>query len=198
MLRRLGILGGTFDPPHIGHLILAEYAREALELAQVLFVPAADPPHKDDTRLDVRHRLAMVERAIEGNAHFAISMADIERPGPHYTVDLIPILQTQFPDTELYFLIGADSLRDLPKWNRPAELIRLCKLAVMRRPDVDVTPDMHEAVLPGLAARVTMIDAPLVDVSSTEIVERLQTGKSVRYVVPDAVLDYIQANGLYR
>jgi nicotinate-nucleotide adenylyltransferase len=198
MLRRLGILGGTFDPPHIGHLILAEYAREALELAQVLFVPAADPPHKDDTRTAIEHRLAMVERAIAGNSHFAVSLADIERPGPHYTVDLIPILQTQFPDAELYFLIGADSLRDLPKWNRPQELIRLCKLAVMRRPDVDATPEMHEAVLPGLAERVVTIDAPLVDVSSTELVERLRVGKSVRYVVADSVLDYLEANGLYK
>ena len=198
MLRRLGILGGTFDPPHIGHLILAEYARESLDLAQILFVPAADPPHKDDTRLTVEHRLAMMERAIAGNPHFAVSLADIERPGPHYTVDLIPILQAQYPDAELYFLVGADSLRDLPKWNRPQELIRLCKLAVMRRPDVDATPEMHEVILPGLAERVTMLDAPLVDVSSTEIVARMQAGKSIRYIVPDAVLDYIQANGLYR
>jgi nicotinate-nucleotide adenylyltransferase len=127
-----------------------------------------------------------------------VSLADVDRPGPHYTVDLIPILQKQYPDTELYFLIGADSLRDLPKWNRPQELIRLCKLAVMRRPDVDATPEMHEAILPGLAGRVVMIDAPLVDVSSTEIVTRLQAGKSVRYVVPDAALDYIVAHGLYK
>ena len=196
-MQRIGVLGGTFDPPHIGHLILAEYARESLDMAEVLFVPAADPPHKDDTRIEVKHRLTMVERAIAGNPQFAISLADVERPGPHYTVDLIPILQAQYSDAELFFLIGADSLRDLPKWNRPQELIRLCKLAVMRRPGVDATPDMHEAILPGLAEHVTMIDAPLVDISSTEIVARLRAGKSVRYVVPDAVLDYIQANGLY-
>jgi nicotinate-nucleotide adenylyltransferase len=111
---------------------------------------------------------------------------------------LIPILQTQYPDAELYFLIGADSLRDLPKWNRPQELIRLCKLAVMRRPDVNASPEMHEAVLPGLAQRVTMFDAPQVDVSSTEIVARIRAGKSVHYVVPEAALDYILANGLYK
>src|SRR5688572_23225710 len=102
-MQRIGILGGTFDPPHIGHLILAEYARESLDVAQILFVPAADPPHKDDTRIDIKHRLAMAERAIAGNPHFAVSLADIKRPGPHYTVDLIPILQAQYPDVELYF-----------------------------------------------------------------------------------------------
>lgn len=197
-MQRLGILGGTFDPPHIGHLILAEYAREALDAAQILWVPAADPPHKDDTRLAIEHRLAMVERAIAGNPHFAFSLADVERPGPHYTVDLIPILQRQYPDAEFYFLIGADSLRDLPKWSRPQELIRMCKLVVMRRPDVDATPEMHGAILPGLAERVTMLDAPLVDVSSTDIVARMRAGKSARYVVPDAVMDYILANGLYK
>jgi nicotinate-nucleotide adenylyltransferase len=197
-MQRLGVLGGTFDPPHIGHLILAEYAREALDAAQILFVPTADPPHKDDTRLAIEHRLAMVERAIAGNPYFAVSLADVERPGPHYTVDLVPILQKQYPEAELYFLIGADSLRDLPTWNRPQELIRLCKFAVMRRPDVEATPEMHEAILPGLAERVIMLDTPLVDISSTDIVTRLRAGKSARYIVPEAALDYLLANGLYK
>jgi nicotinate-nucleotide adenylyltransferase len=198
MMRRIGILGGTFDPPHIGHLILAEYAWEALNAAQILFVPAADPPHKDDTRLAVEHRLAMVERAIADNPHFAISLVDVERPGPHYTVDMIRILQAEYSDAELIFLIGADSLRDLPNWSRPQELIQLCKLAVMRRPDVQVSPDMHKTILPGLAERVIMLETPLVDVSSTDIAARLRAGKSVRYSVPDAALDYIMANGLYK
>ena len=195
---RLCILGGTFDPPHIGHLVMAEMAREALDAAQVLFVPAADPPHKDETRLPIEHRLSMLQRATADNPHFILSRADIDRPGPHYSVDMVRIIQTQHPDAELFFLIGADSLRDLPKWYRPQELIRLCRLAVMPRPGVDTAPDMHEDVIPGLAARVVMIDAPMVDVSSTEIAARLRAGKSVRYLVPQPVLDYIVANGLYR
>jgi nicotinate-nucleotide adenylyltransferase len=195
---RLGILGGTFDPPHIGHLVLAEMACEALAAAQILFVPAADPPHKDETRLGIEHRLAMLERAVAGNTHFAISRVDIDRPGPHYSVDMVRLIQTQYPAAELYFLIGADSLRDLPTWHRPQELIQLCKLAVMRRPGVEISPQMHEHAIPGLAERVLKIDAPMIDISSTEISARLRAGKSVRYLVPQPALDYIVANGLYR
>jgi nicotinate-nucleotide adenylyltransferase len=197
-LQRLGIFGGTFDPPHIGHLILAEYAREALGAAKILFVPAADPPHKDSTRTGTEQRLAMLERSIADNPHFALSLVDVERPGPHYSLDMIRILQTQYPGSELFFLIGADSLRDLTHWHQPEQLIRLCKLAVLPRPDVKVAADMHEAKLPGLAEQVVMLDTPLVDVSSTEIAARLRAGKSVRYLVPQPALDYIVANGLYR
>ena len=198
MTHRLGIFGGTFDPPHIGHLILAEYALEVLGAEKILFVPAADPPHKEGTRTGTQHRLAMLERSIGDNPHFALSLVDVERPGPHYSVDMIRILQTQYPNSELYFMIGADSLRDLPKWHRPERLIGLCKLAVLPRPDVVVSADMHEAVLPGLAEQVMMLDTPLVDVSSTEIAVRLRAGRSVRYLVPQPALDYIVANGLYR
>jgi nicotinate-nucleotide adenylyltransferase len=199
--RRIGILGGTFDPPHIGHLILAEYTVEALDLAHLLFVPAADPPHKQhETRIPIHHRLVMLERAITGNEYFGLSYVDIDRPGPHYSVDMVRIIQTQYPDAELYFVMGGDSLRDLPQWHRPQDIIEMCKLAVMRRSDEAVQPDMHEAVLPGLAERVVIIDAPLLGIwiSSTHVIERLQQGKSVRYVVPDAVLDYIMQHRLYR
>jgi nicotinate-nucleotide adenylyltransferase len=196
--RRIGILGGTFDPPHIGHLILAEYAREALDLKRLLFVPAADPPHKrDENKAPVEHRLALLERTIATNDHFQISHVDIDRPGPHYSLDMVRIIGEAYPDAELYFVMGGDSLHDLPKWHRPADLIQLCKLAVMRRPDEVVQPDMHEAILPGLAERVVMIDAPLVGISSTMIVERIQAGRSVRYLVPETVLAYILENRLY-
>jgi nicotinate-nucleotide adenylyltransferase len=197
-MQRIGILGGTFDPPHIGHLILAEYAAETLDLFRLLFVPAADPPHKrSEQKTDVQHRLAMLERAIGDNPRFVLSRIDVDRPGPHYSLDMVEIVQGLYPGAELYFLMGGDSLRDLPRWFRPEALIRLCRLGVMRRPGDVVYPDMHEAVLPGLAERVTMIEAPLIGVSSTEIVERLRRGASVRYLVPDAVLDYILANDVY-
>jgi nicotinate-nucleotide adenylyltransferase len=198
MTERLGIFGGTFDPPHIGHLILAEYAREALGAAQILFVPAADPPHKEGTRTDIAHRLAMLERSIADNPTFAVSRVDVERPGPHYTIDTIRIVQTQYPGSELYFMIGADSLRDLTTWHQPEGLIRLCKLAVLPRPGVQVTADMHEASLPGLAEQVVMLDTPMVDVSSTGVAARLRAGKTVRYLLPQPALDYVRANGLYR
>lgn len=197
-MERVGILGGTFDPPHVGHLVLAEYAADALDLAQVLFVPAADPPHKAHIRVNIDHRLPMLEQAIAENSRFAISRVDMDRPGPHYTVDMLHILRKQQPQSEFYFLMGGDSLRDLPHWNRPQELIRLCKLAVMSRPGAEVTPDLHADVLPGLAEQVVMIESPMLGFSSSEVADRLEAGKSVRYLVPDAVLSYIQTHRLYQ
>lgn len=194
----IGILGGTFDPPHIGHLILAEYAVDALNLERLLFVPAADPPHKlHEDKTPVKHRLAMLERAIADNARFEMSRVDVDRPGPHYSVDMVRLLQAQFPAAELYFVMGSDSLRDLPQWRQPEVLIRRCRLAVMRRPGDGVHATMHAAVLPELAERVVMIDAPLVGISSSAIVERLRRGQSARYLLPDAVLAYIQRQRLY-
>lgn len=197
-MERIGILGGTFDPPHTGHLILAECAVDALQLNQLLFIPAADPPHKqDETITPVTHRLAMLERALAGNERFAISRADIDRPGPHYSLDMVQIIQTEYPQAELYFVMGGDSLRDLPQWHRPEEFVKRCWLAVMRRPGTEIDPAIHEAIIPGLAQRVIMIDAPLIDISSTDITQRRIQGKSIRYFVPDLVLDYIEAHQLY-
>jgi nicotinate-nucleotide adenylyltransferase len=198
-MRRIGILGGTFDPPHIGHLVLAEAAREGLNAEKILFVPAGDPPHKQgDTRLALEHRLAMLERALGDDPAFVISRVDIDRPGPHYTVDTMRILQQQFPDAELYFVMGGDSLRDLPRWHQPEQLMQLCRFAVMSRTDTVADPHMHDAVLPGLSERVVMIDAPLIGISSTEIADRIRHGKSARYMVPMPVLDYILSHRLYQ
>ena len=198
MAARIGILGGTFDPPHLAHLILGEAAVEVLNLSTLLWVPAADPPHKQNhEKTAVMHRLAMLELALRDNEHFAISRVDLDRPGPHYSVDMVEIIQRQYPGAELFFVIGGDSLHDLLSWYRPDLLIEQCTLAVMRRPDAQVEPEMHEAELPGLARHTIMIDAPLIDISSTEVKQRLQQGHSVRYLVPDAVLAYIGENDLY-
>lgn len=197
-MQGIGILGGTFDPPHIGHLVLAQYALDALDLASVLFVPAADPPHKDQLRYGIEHRLPMLERAVAGNDRFVISRVDVDRPGPHYTVDMIRILQRQQPETEFYFLMGGDSLHHLPEWYHPLELIALCKLAVMARPGGEVTAELTAKLLPGLVERVVVIDSPMLGFSSTEIAERLEAGRSVRYLVPDSVLAYIQDHRLYQ
>lgn len=197
-MERVGILGGTFDPSHLGHLILAEYAVEALDLSCLLFVPAADPPHKQhEKNTSVEHRLAMLELAISSNDRFTLSRVDVDRPGPHYSVDMVKIVQGQYPGAELYFVMGGDSLRDLTRWYHPAELIQLCRLAVMHRPGDHARAYMHEEVLPGISERVVMIDAPLIGISATEIITRLQKGYSVRYLVPDAVLDYICVHQLY-
>lgn len=198
-MERIGILGGTFDPPHIGHLILAQHALDAIGFSQLLFVPAAYPPHKqEEAKTPVEHRLAMLDCAIMDNPQFAISRVDVDRPGPHYSVDMVRLLQVDYPRAELYFIMGGDSLRDLPGWHQPQELIRLCKIAVMRRPQTTISRDMHRDVLPELAGRLTIVDAPLIDVLSTAIVARCTAGYSIRYLVPDAVLAYIKAHQLYR
>lgn len=197
LTRRIGLVGGTFDPPHIVHLVLAEFALDALKLDAVWFLPAADPPHKDMTRTPSAHRFAMLELALADRPELISSRVDMDRPGPHYTVDTLRLLRQQHADADFYFIMGGDSLRDLPKWSRPADLIALCHLAVMDRPGVGVTADMHEDVLPGLKDRVIMIESPMLGFSSTEIAARLRAGKSVRYLVPDPVLTYIREHRLY-
>ena len=197
---RLGIYGGTFDPPHLGHLILAETAADTLRLDQVLFVPAGSPPHKatSSLRTSAEHRLAMVQLAIQGNPRFALSRVDLDRPGPHYTVDMLRLLGEAHPDSQLFFLLGADSLVDLPIWSRPRELYEIACLGVMRRPGVE--PDLlaleHE--LPGLRRRVVWIDAPYIDIAASDLARRIAAGRSVRYQIPDDVCLYIEEHGLYR
>lgn len=197
---RLGVFGGTFDPPHLGHLILAETAADGLALSRVLFVPAADPPHKPPSviRASAQHRLAMTRLAIAGNPRFALSRVDMDRPGPHYTVDMLRLLQAEHPGAMLVLLIGSDSLRDLPTWSRPAELIALASLGVMHRPGAEPDLDALEQAIPGLRARLQWIPAPPLDLTSSAIADLIAAGRSVRYLVPDSVLTYIASHGLYR
>ena len=198
-LDRLGIFGGTFDPPHLGHLILAETVADALDLERVLFVPAGQPPLKEDWVITpVEHRLAMVKAAIAGNRRFAISRADIDRPGPHYSVDMVRIIAAEYPGTELFFMIGSDSLRDLPRWHNPGELIKLCTLAVVRRPSAEPDMDALELAIPGIKSRVWFVDAPLIQIAGRELRRRVREGLSIRYRVTDAVLEYITRHGLYK
>lgn len=197
---RIGILGGSFDPPQIGHLILAEYSREALDIDHVLFVPVADHPVKrGELRLTLSHRLAMLELAIADNPNFSISRVDIDRAGPHYSADTVTLVREQYPQADLYFVMGGDNLRALPTWERAPDLFRCCRLAVMKRADEDITSDMHDDVLPGLSRKVDIVDVPMLSVwlSSTVVVSRLRAKRSVRYLVPDTVLAYINDNNLY-
>jgi nicotinate-nucleotide adenylyltransferase len=198
-MRRIGVLGGTFDPPHIGHLILAEYTLEALELERVLFVPAGEQPLKPNTRSVINHRLEMLKLVIADNHKFNISRVDLDRPGPHYTADMLPLVQQDFPDAQLWFIMGGDNLRDLPRWKHAEGIYQQARLAVMRRSDENISANMHDHIFPELSEKVDIIDTPLLSIwlSSTHVVERLKQGKSVRYLVPDIVLDYIKMNNLY-
>lgn len=198
-MQRIGILGGTFDPPHIGHLLLAEYTRETLSLDTILFVPAGVQPLKPDTRSMLEHRYEMIKIAISDNPNFALSRIDMDREPPHYTADTMPLLADQYPQSELYFLMGGDSLRDFPDWTRPQDIIRYARLAVMRRSDETITADMHDHIIDNLSQHIDMVDTPLLSIwlSSSHVVERIKNGQSVRYLVPDPVLNYIQKHKLY-
>lgn len=200
-MTRLGLFGGTFDPPHFGHLLAAQEAAERLQLERVYFLPAGNPPHKRGEPISpLEQRLRMVELAIAGNPCFAISRADVERPGPSYTVELLAaIRQGLRPDTELYFLVGMDSLHDLKTWKDPERLLEQCFLVAVNRPG-QPPADLHwlETQLPGLSSRVLPLDTPGVDVSSTELRARVGDGRSIRYLVPDEVIEFITANRLYQ
>ncbi|MDX1436245.1 MAG: nicotinate-nucleotide adenylyltransferase, partial [Anaerolineales bacterium] len=199
-MARLGIFGGTFDPPHLGHLILGQEACFQLDLDRLLWVVTADPPHKTDSQLaPVEARMAMVLAAIEGNAYFELSRIEVDRPGPHFAVDTLRLLRERYPDDELIYLIGGDSLRDLPDWNEPLEFIQTYDaLGVMRRPDDQVDLDRLEAVLPGLTERLRFVDAPLLDISSSQLRRRIRAFHPVQYYMPPAVLELIIERRLYR
>lgn len=198
-MERIGFLGGTFDPPHIGHLWLAEAARQTLNLDKILFLPAGQPPHKSDEPVTaVHHRRQMTELAIAGNNHLLLDMTDAERPSPHYTSTLLPLLQQAHPDSELYLLIGSDSLRDLPFWHEPEKVISQCRLVVLPRPGITVDWVMLSLYVSGVDEVVDMLNGPTIDISSTMIREWLAEGNQPHYLVPSAVLSYIQANNLYQ
>lgn len=197
---RLGILGGTFDPIHIGHLILAEEARDLLGLDQVLLAPAADPPHKREQGKSLAtHRIKMVELAIADNPHLALSRIDVDRPGPHYTLDMMRLLQDQHgPGVEFFFLMGLDSLVDLPTWHKPAELMQQCRLIAFSRPDADFDWTALEAALPGVRQRVGLLPMPLMQISSRDLRQRAQQGRPLRYQVLPQIEQYIHEQRLYR
>jgi nicotinate-nucleotide adenylyltransferase len=198
---KIGIVGGTFDPPHYAHLILAEHARDELQLDLVLFVPAGVPPHKDSTRTSIDHRLAMLELAIGDNPAFHISRVDIDRPPPHYSVDMVRLIASQYPNSQFRFIIGEDSFLDLPTWKTPLQIVERgnVKIAVMNRPGIEGELDrhLHDETLPGLAEHIIILSSRMVEISSTEIVRRLRENRSVRYLLPDSVLGYIEQHRLY-
>jgi len=196
---RLGILGGTFDPPHYAHLIMGEYAREQLMLDRVLWVVAADPPHKQGQLISpVEHRLKMVEMVLADNPAFELSRVDIDRPGPHYTVDMLVLLRSQFPDSELFFLLGGDSLRDLPTWREPSRVVQQAKLVVMERSGVACNLTVLDSLIPGLSDRVIFEKVPLIDISASDIRAKVATGRTIRYLLPADVEMYIHRQGLYQ
>jgi nicotinate-nucleotide adenylyltransferase len=197
---RVGVLGGTFDPVHWGHLLLAEQARDQLSLDRVLFVPAGLPWRKLQRPLSpVGQRVEMVRLALEGTP-FELSLLEAERPGPSYTADTLEQLRAMLPAAELYFVMGHDALLDLPEWHRPQEILRLATLAVALRPDRSGEEALAQVArrLPGVRERVVWLAMPLLGISGSDIRQRVREGRSIRYLVPPAVEDYIHRHRLYR
>lgn len=195
----LGILGGTFDPPHYGHLALAENARVQLRLDRVLFVLAGQPPHKPEQPITpARHRAALVEAAIADNPAFAISCVDLDRPGPHYTVEMLALLRRKHPQADLFFLIGGDSLTQFLAWRDPAGIARQARLAVMQRPGYEPDLGALEQAVPGISERLAWLDAPRLDIASSDLRRRVCAELPLRYLVPPPVESYIREHHLYR
>jgi nicotinate-nucleotide adenylyltransferase len=195
----IGIFGGTFDPPHIGHLILAAEAHAQLHLTRLLWVLTPDPPHKQGQQMAMlEHRLMMVKKAIMGNPFFELSTVEINRPGPQFALDTVKIIAGMYPSADMAYIMGGDSLRDLPAWHHPADLVAaLSIIGVVSRPGVSIDMTALEMTLPGLSARVRFVDAPLLDISSQEIRQRIAEHRPFRYFIPDAVHGYILKHKLY-
>jgi nicotinate-nucleotide adenylyltransferase len=194
----IGILGGTFDPIHTGHLVVAEEARTKLELTEVLFVPAGQPWLKQDRDITpALHRIEMVRRAIANNPYFKLSTLEVDRAGPSYTVDTLALLQNQLGcETSLFFILGRDTLAELPLWKEPAKVVQLCRLVVPPRLGSRDLRHLEQAI-PGLLERVIQLNMPVIGISSSEIRQRIAGGLSIRYLVPPEVEEYITQQGIY-
>ena len=198
--RRVGIFGGTFDPIHIAHLILVEEARYCLQLDQVLLVPAGDPPHKQGREVSpVEDRVRMCELAAAEADYLAVSRVDADRPGPHYSADMVELLQQRLgAGVQFFFLIGLDSLRDLPTWHEPARLMQSCMLVALSRHDVDIDWAALERALPGIRERVILLDMPELEISGSLLRQRVRSGAPIRFQTTKAVEEYVYRRGLYR
>jgi len=194
----IGVLGGTFDPIHIGHLVVAEEARIKLGLSEVLFVPAGQPSLKRDRDITpALHRVEMVRRAIADNPYFRLSTLEVDRPGPSYTVDTLTLLQGQLTgESSLFFILGRDTLAELPLWKEPQKVVQLCRLVVPPRLGSRDLRHLEETI-PGLLERVIQLDMPVIGISSSEIRQRIARGLSIRYLVPPAVEKYITEHRIY-
>lgn len=200
----MGVIGGTFDPIHYGHLVIAEEVYATLDLAEMVFVPAGQPPHKPGRVVTAaQHRLAMLELAIASNPHFTISYIDLERKGPSYTVETLRLLRKQWgAQTAIYFVIGWDSLEELLSWYDPADVLeQLTHLVAVHRPGHTEVPGYREQLekhLPGIGQRLITVPAPQLDISATDLRLRVAEGRPIKYQVPEAVEQYIVQHELYQ
>ncbi|MCI1306244.1 MAG: nicotinate-nucleotide adenylyltransferase [Lachnospiraceae bacterium] len=200
--KKVGIMGGTFDPVHIGHLILGEAAYRQFDLDRIEFMPAGNPPHKRhrEGRASDGERVEMVRRAIASNPHFTLSRREMNADGYSYTYRTLETLCTEHPDTDYYFIIGADSLFDFETWREPQRIVRACTLVVATRNQI--APEVFDREIQKkrdqYGGTFLKLDTPNLDIASSHLREMIRRGESVRYYIPDSVIDYILLNGIYR
>lgn len=197
---RIGIFGGTFDPPHLGHLILAAECQAQLTLNVLLFVLTPDPPHKQGQNITpIQDRLAMLEAALEDDPAFTLSTVEIDRPGPHYALDTVNLLREDHPKAQLIYLMGGDSLAELSTWHNPPGLIAACdEIGVMRRLHDKVDLPSLERAYPGLTAKTRYVDAPLLEIASNQVRRRIGEGRPYRYYLPEKVAAVIRDRNIYQ
>ena len=198
-ITRLGVMGGTFNPIHLGHLMIAEEARQAFHLKKVLFVPSYITPNKDVCGATAEQRLAMTRRATADNPYFTVSDMEMRRRGNSYTVDTLRLLKEIYgPSHSLYFISGTDTIHDLHNWNNPEEILSLCQFIGATRPDGSEQIDSIISSFGELGKNILKLPVPTMEISSTELRRRIRLGLSVRYMMPSAVVEYIRKNGVYQ
>ncbi len=195
-MKKIGIMGGTFDPIHVGHLMIAEAVWDEYKLDKILFVPCANPPHKNNVLTSAKHRFNMTLLATCSNPHFEVSAIEIERTGPSYTVDTIKEFKRIYgDDTELYFIIGADCIQELPTWHKIDELLKLCQFIATRRPSY--TTDLDIIAKEFSDYNIKVLETPELEISSTDIRQRIKKGYSIQYITTEQVQQYIRKEELY-
>ncbi|HLG94452.1 MAG TPA: nicotinate-nucleotide adenylyltransferase [candidate division Zixibacteria bacterium] len=192
VFNKIGLLGGTFDPPHLGHLVLAQGAWEELKLDQVWFIPAYRPPHKQEEKVSTfQHRLRMVRLAIRGNRRFKVLTIEKEKGGVSYTVETLPLLRRKYPNTHFFLLLGADNLSEFSNWREPEKVFSMAQPVFAHRPRT-------EEKVPAWLEGAVWLSNPQLEISASDLRQRIRAGRSIRYLVPDAVEHYISKMGLYR
>lgn len=198
-ITRLGIMGGTFNPIHLGHLMIAEEARQTFHLDKVLFIPSYMTPNKHIAGATAEQRLAMVRLATADNPHFAVSDMEIRRKGRSYTLDTLQFLKNLYgPSYILYFISGTDTIQDLPNWHEPEKILSLCQFVGATRPDGSQSIGRVIDHFGSLGKNILKLTVPTMEISSTELRHRIANGQSVRYMIPSVVMEYIRKNGVYQ